>query len=271
MPNCDCEIIDDLFCFDDLALFMKAYFDESGKHDAAIVISMVGILMSANTCKELQRRWLREAARSPKIPLPFHMSDCEVGRKAFEYLSDNATARWDMQRRMIGVLRGLDIQAYGAAIVREEHKRIAGPLRNDPRFRDPWFLAFETGIVEMMARSAQSGKAHNISFVFDRMDQFKPRANELYDELIRLPSVFSDRYGALSFEAKDRICALQAADVVVYETYKHVAECTLGSQPERWQHTLLRECIEISGKLYDKPGLEKLAELVAADRAGKLG
>jgi hypothetical protein len=63
MPTYDCEIIDDLFCFDDLALFMKAYFDESGKHHQAPVISMAGLLMSGDTCKTLQRRWLREAAR----------------------------------------------------------------------------------------------------------------------------------------------------------------------------------------------------------------
>jgi hypothetical protein len=54
---------------------MRAYFDESGKHAAATVISIFGLLMSAGTCKELQRRWFQEASKHPAIPLPFHMSD----------------------------------------------------------------------------------------------------------------------------------------------------------------------------------------------------
>jgi len=77
VPHYDFEIIEDLFSFDnELAIFMRAYFDERGKHEAATVISIFALLMSADTCKELQRRWHREASKPPVIPLPFHMSDC---------------------------------------------------------------------------------------------------------------------------------------------------------------------------------------------------
>ena len=91
------EIIDDLF-FNERTVFMKAYCDESGKHDRAIFITICGLLMSAKTCKELQRRWFKEAARSPNIPMPFHASDCAVGRKHFQYLEHDEPAKGEYAR-----------------------------------------------------------------------------------------------------------------------------------------------------------------------------
>jgi hypothetical protein len=235
---------------------MKAYFDESGKHKAAPVISIFGLLMSAGTCKGLQRRWLQEAARSPKIPLPFHMSDCVVGRKLFSYLENDEPARLAMQERMIGTLRGLDAQAHGIALVRSDHAIVENDF--EPEYRDPWFVAFQFGINEMMLGSAESGKAHNISIVFDRQDEFRDRASDLYKKLLLNPPSYAARLGSLTFSDRGKIAALQAADIVVYEATRYLAECKLKGDPERWQSKLLRETISVSGKILDKKGLQLL-------------
>lgn len=243
---------------------MKAYFDESGKHHQASVISIFGLLMSVDTCKELQRRWFREAARTPKIPLPFHMSDCVAGSKAFAYLKNDEDARLEMQGRMIRTLRGIDTQAYGIAIIRKDYAGVT--VRPEPRFQDPWFLAFEGSITEMMHASAESGKKHLISLVFDRQDEFRDRAFELYKQLIESPVSYRDRVGSLDFSPKDRLAALQAADVVVYECTRYLAEHHAGVEP-RWQLSLLRQVIPITGRKFDKASLALLAEVLATSRS----
>lgn len=259
------DLIDDLFGFDQLAVFMKAYFDESGKHPQATVISIFGLLLSAKTCKELQRRWFREAAKSPTIPLPFHMSDCVAGAKSFAYLKDDEATRFQMQERMIRTLRGLDAQGYGMCVVRADYLANAEKLRKSEKFRDPWFFAFETAITEMMLASEAAGKKHSISLVFDRQDEFSARAHELYDEIVKETLSFSDRLGSLSFSPKDKVAALQAADVVVYEATKYLAEHRLGNQPERWQSKLLRKMIHVDGRILDAYGVKLIGNRLTGD------
>lgn len=226
--------------------------------------------MSAKTCKELQRRWLREAAREPRIPLPFHMSDCVVGSKQFEYLRDDEPTRLQMQERTIRTLRGLDVQCYGIAVVREDYALVAKDIQPDERFRNPWFMAFEGGVSTMMLESAQSGKRHSISMVFDRQDEFRDRAFELYKDVLDAPVSYRDRLGGLSFEDKDKIAALQAVDIAVYETTRFLVECALGNGSERWQNQLLREMIHINGKLLDANGLGLLKDGIREARKRKV-
>ena len=112
---------------------MTAYFDESGKQNAAPVISMFGLLMSQSTGKELQRRWFKEAGKRPTVPMPFHMSDCVCGAKLFRHLRNDEPAREDMQKRMITTLKGLDVQVYGSAIVRADYDAVKDDLRGSYR------------------------------------------------------------------------------------------------------------------------------------------
>jgi hypothetical protein len=267
MPECLYEAIEDLYSHDEELLFMRSFWDESGKQGWAPVLSIFGLLMSGRTCKELQRRWFKEAAKAPVIPLPFHMSDCVSGSKGFAYLKNDEPARVAMQERMIQTMRGLDMQVYGAAVIRADYEAVKEELRHDPKFRDPWFLAFETGIQEMMARSKEAGKNHRISLVFDRADEFKARALSLYDELLHLGV---DRLGGLTFEAKDEIAALQAIDVIVYETNRFIADTMIHGLPQRRNSKLIGELLPAEGMVYEKQRLAALVDLVKRDRQGEL-
>ncbi len=252
---------------------MKAYCDESGKHEAATVITICGLLMSARTCKELQRRWLKEAARSPKIPLPFHMSDCVVGSKLFEYLKADEAAREDMQNRMIRTLRGLDTQAYGASLLRAAYKPLEPQMRPDnSALRDPWFLAFEAAILELLIRSEERGKPHPIDLVFDRQDEFSLRAHSLFNTILGLNDPKLKRLNALSFAPKDDIAALQAIDIVTYEVNRCFTDQEKATKAQvqpspRWQLGEIRKYIEVNGRVWNDEGLTALIEGTNAKNA----
>jgi hypothetical protein len=235
---------------------MKAYFDESGKQASAKTLSLFRLLMSVNTCKELQRRWFKEAAKGPVIPLPFHMTDCFVGRKQFENFDEEA--REKMQRRMISTFKGLDMQAYGATVIRKDYAEVAAQLRSDKGLRDPWYLAFEFGIGAMMKGSAEAGKGHGVTFVFDRQEEsFALKAHGLFNELLASPLSFAPRLGTLSFSPKDNVAALQAIDVVAHTVNTRWSERDLN---ERWQYTLITDLITIRGALFDTAMLQSMAE-----------
>jgi len=226
-------------------------------------------IRSAGTCRELQRRWFKEAAKAPAIPMPFHMSDCVAGSKSFRHLRDDEPTRLEMQKRMIETMSGLDMQVYGSAIIRADYEAVKVDLRAKPEYQDPWYLAFESAIQEMMFRSAEAGKNHRISLVFDRQDKgFRDRAFTLYNELLSLSVTHSDRFGGLTFEAKDKIAALQAIDVIVYETNRYIAEHMIGHLPQRWQSKLIGEYMPTEGMVYERQRLEELTRLVRLDRAG---
>jgi hypothetical protein len=239
---------------------MKAYFDESGKHQQARVLSIFGLLMSADTCKELQRKWFREAARSPTVPLPFHMSDCVAGTGIFARLKTDEDGRLRIQERMIRTLNGLDVQAYGASVIRSDYQNVVATLQSNQKLRDPWFLAFEGGIAAMMKASEQAGKKHSVTFVFDRQDEYSIRAHQLYNEILGTDLPYIDRLGSLNFSPKDRVAALQAVDMIVNETNRRWDECHLQGLSERWQHKLINDLISVKGALFDAPLLQSMAD-----------
>jgi hypothetical protein len=245
---------------------MKAYFDETGIHDKATVITMAGLLMSGKACKELQRRWLREAAKKPTIPLPFHMTDCVVGSKRFAYLRNDEDARLEMQDRLICTLRGLEVQVYGASAILNDYKPLESILRARPELRNPWFFVFESSIQEMMDRSEASGKKHKISFVFDQQNEFEKRAHDLYAQILACPLPYRDRLGAISFASRAELVALQAIDMIVYEIGKYVSDHRLEEKPHRWQIQKLREMIPISGKLWNAEGMSLLLDELKQDQ-----
>jgi hypothetical protein len=240
---------------------VRAYFDESGKHAGAEVITIAGLLMSTETRKELTRRWLREAARRPPIPLPFHMTDCVVGSKRFEYLRADEGIRLEMQMRMIRALRGLDMHAFGASVVRKDFRTVETDLYTTVQLRDPWFLAFEAAIDEMMSRSEEeAGKKHRVSLVFDRQDEFGPRALQLYRLILKCDLSYINRLGGLTFETEE-LPALQAVDIVAYEVNRNITDARLDSaRSPRMQLISLRECIQVKGTILDEGNLRLLVE-----------
>ena len=244
---------------------MKAYCDESGKHEAATVITICGLLMSAKTCKELQRRWLKMAAKSPKIPLPFHMSDCVAGSKRFECLKTDEAAREDMQHRMIKTLKGLDAQAYGASVLRGAYKSLSSQMRSGPALRDPWFLAFEATILELLQGSTNNGKPHSIDLVFDRQEEFCGRAHGLFKDILRTKAAKAERLKVLSFAPKDDVAALQAVDIITYEvnrcfTEQEQADASGAPHSRRWQLEEIRKHIPVNGRFWNDEGLRALIE-----------
>ena len=186
------------------------------------------------------------------------MSHCVAGTGGFSHLDEDA--RLKMQDRVIRTLKGLDVQAYGASVIRADYQTVAATLQPNQTLRDPWFLAFEGGIAAMMKASEQAGKKHSITFVFDRQDEFSIRADQLYNEILITDLPYVDRMGNLSFSPKNKIAALQAVDMIVNEINRRWQDCYLQGLRESWRLELINQLISVKGALFDAPLLQPMVE-----------
>jgi hypothetical protein len=265
------EILEDLLSFDDLAVFMKAFFDESGKHETSEVLTMAGIVAPAKSWRKLQKRWMDALGRL-RIASPFHASDCEVARKGTQFEGMSRDNRDEIQLTLIDTLKGLNIIAAAGSVLREHYTdEVATELRPSEGLRKLWFLSFEMSIGDMMARTKVAGKTDVLTLVFDRQDEFETLAHELYAEILEQdpkPS-YCGRLGTLAFSPKDKVPPLQAIDLIAYEANRHVWEHHLAGNRERWQSERIRKAISIGGLIMDKDGITELRQLVKEDRDAK--
>ena len=165
-----------------------------------------------------------------------------------------------MQKRMIKTLRGMDMQAYGVIVDRSEYQKVAADIRPNQKLRDPWYLAFEGGIAAMMKGSAEAGKKHGITFVFDRQEKkFALRAHGLYNELIASDLPFADRLGTLSFSPKDKVAALQAIDVITYEVNRGF-EDERKALDSRWQFELITKLVRTKMTVFNAAKFQEFVE-----------
>ncbi len=268
MERVENEIIEDLLSFDDLAVFMRAYLDESGLQANSDAVTMAGIVASGASWKALQTRWMKALHRL-KIQTPFHATDCEAAKNGSQFEGMERERRDEIQATLIATMRGLDIIGGASSVLRKDYTPdVAAALRQTAGYRHAWYLAFEMVIGEVMVRTQNQGKPHALTFVFDLQDQFSPLAHDLYKEIRNQDPkpTYVDRMGTLAFSPKDNCALLQAVDLILYETHRHIWESRLQGNIERWQNKRMRQTIDIDGVMLDGAGLHRLRHLVAEDR-----
>lgn len=244
-----------------LAAFMRAYCDESGKHAQAEMITIAGLVLRNRDAKILQRQWPKALG---DVPMPYHHSDFLARKRPFDGFSDAEIER--TQADLIAAISKVEYMGFGASLVRSAWDRHVHKIR-PPELKDPWYFVFESAITEVMDRTAEAGRLGRITFVFDRQDEFKDKATDLYNQIIQLKDLpFWSRLGGLTFEAKDKVCPLQAADMFVYEANLHARETRIKrTQPERWQMRKFREGIAFSdymgGVIWNDQHVARIAEM----------
>jgi hypothetical protein len=102
----------------------KAYFDDSGVHEGAKVISLSGFIADASVWDEFDREWKKALTLTPHPPLPeFHMSPCANHTEEFEDWS--FPDRLMLVGNLIAVLKKVNVLALGSAIVTEHFREYA--------------------------------------------------------------------------------------------------------------------------------------------------
>lgn len=128
---------------------------------------------------------------------------------------------------------------------------------------DPAFLCFLYCLKRILPFTVGTPVDVQVDFVFDQKPELEQRMHAIYHQVQRLPdfAAFRHRFGSLRFASRRASAALQAADLLAYECYKHTANALTGF-PRSQRKSVLRlaprlaRCDPFPAELLRKLGVE---------------
>jgi hypothetical protein len=246
---------------------LAAYFDESNNKGIHAVAGYVGAVdMWDNAFAPAWREAIDAAGvrvsmlRGEDRRLSeFKASDC---RSQYDEFADWPRDERDaITRSLVDVLvdPAHEVFGVGAAVI-YDYARLGsaeelaalgiGPLdeSNDPDFYKKlesfgYFWSFFMVMVATLRLARPIIGDDTVHFVFDQKKGFEGRAGEAFRAARdRFAQTFPDRVRGPSFEASDKIQALQAADLLAHETYKELLNRS--AQPAREPSRALVRLVE---------------------------
>jgi hypothetical protein len=198
---------------------VKAYVDESADEKKRYAYAVAGLIGSEERWLGLEILW---QSRTADLKEAFHMNECETFHGEFK--------DWDVPKKealitdLTAIIRDSNLYGFGASVDIPMFRSVFPNEPNDALY----FLCFRHVIAQMSFWGTEAGQ--RVAFVFDQQQQFAQRAHRLFDRLRKSPAKFGSSLGSLAFEDRRKFVALQAADLVAYETFKiqHHAEHDVG-------------------------------------------
>lgn len=238
---------------DTIAGMLRAYCDESGKHDAARIIVVAGYVASAAEWNRFSRAWKKIVRRLPSGS--FHASDFECSLGSFKGAFTRSEVD-EIQAQLISVVSDHEIVGHFSGVNRRAFDRFETRIKGARRkYASPYFLCFQH-IVELCCQHGDT------SFIFDRQDEFRGRASEIFDSMKGDGSTlhYKARIGTLGFSDRQKVAPLQAADLLAYESYKWLDRTQHGLSPPRWQWKMLNRNGRISGYGFEASSMQRLVD-----------
>jgi hypothetical protein len=257
-------------------LVLRAYFDDSGSHDQAKIISLAGFLGDDKVWSDFDHTW------APLLVMPnggalteFKTYDCVHGTGEFSPPVWNFAERLALAGRAVDVLIKSEAFAIGSSIVRKhfEERWISGYLSS--KCNHPYYLCFEH-CVQMAVHATKSWSEHTgsketVALVFDEQGEFSNLAKQFYDNYKR-DGRYKDWLVSLTFAPSNEFMPLQAADLLAYGTNDLVSQryypsvrhdFPVGPVFDRLIHDVAN-----TGGGYDAEALDKLIEhMIQVDEA----
>lgn len=245
-------------------LRVTAYFDESQDGVQSHVFALAGWTAWNIEWARFEPKW--NSVLSAHQVRELHMREYESSWGAFR--------GWAPDRK-IPLLAAL-IDTFEQSAVAPSKGPVgfwsAVPLQDYERFvrgrplkweDDPAFLCFLYCIKRILPFTIGTPKEVQIDFVFDQKPELEERMRAVFWQIRHLPDLaeFRHRLGDLRFASRRNAPALQAADLLAYECYKHTANALAGF-PRLQRKSLARlksrivHCEPMPAELLERVGLE---------------
>jgi hypothetical protein len=194
------------------------YGDESGLHDEAPVFVFAGWIAPQDEWTRFVPRW-RDALQNAGLAegVPFHMTDFESGRRAFD--------GWTADRRRALITSLVDIlvstNAFGCGMVVDRERARTLGVGGEWFASEPYTAAFPLFQSHCVfhAGAFLDGDLC-IDFVMDRQQTFGHAMRTIHDHQRDKSNPISERTGSLEFESAADNPPLQAADLLAFELRK---------------------------------------------------
>jgi hypothetical protein len=241
-----------------LLVILRAYFDDSGTHNASDVTVLGGLIGTVEQWDRFEAAWSVKLANPlpeyHKQPLKkFGLSDCVRHRpgSGFEHYSDpeSQAVRHDFRKiildtRLTGVAVSVDKKAW--------HELIVGPPRD--LLGDAVSACFNQCISEIVRFANPPPYQHTLVFSFDQgiLMPFLEKIGAMWTD-----PKFGSRVASINFSKVECVLPLQGADIVATEHFWHALHYLRGGDAAptpHWQHYL--SSMLHQGQILDREGIE---------------
>ncbi len=231
-----------------------AYVDESGSYPQTRVLAVAGYAAPALEWARLEFAW-KKMLRSWNLEA-FHMVDCI--HKVGEF------AGWSQERsdaaikEVVDLVVGYDVHGIGAAVLLRDYDAIVtGRARRE--IGEPWHLCLRHLVFEVSRRIDRLPRSEWVAVVCDLQQQFAAEASRMYERCRETPEwPQRNRLGTLTFASRAEEVGLQVADVLAYETFRHLDNTLYCNREIRRSIDRLVHERPYVGVYYDREALEPL-------------
>jgi hypothetical protein len=188
------------------------FFDESGCHDSARILTVGGWVGSADEWEKFERQWKLTLKRAGvKV---FRFSDFDNNRGDYE--GWGVGRKEEFIKQIFRVLDSRDIRGFSGTIHVPDFKEVVAGSNTRLEEKPSPYLICQQYCIEMISKRIDS-KVH---YIFDRQEELdQPAIENFWSTQDAFPE-WAGRMGGITFRSKNDFVALQAADLLAYETAK---------------------------------------------------
>ena len=197
--------------FPEWKLVIECFFDDSGKEGDTAFPCLAGYLAHESYWYEFNIRWRHLLLRHG---LPYlHMKEFV---KFAQEKGWNGNKRQDVLLEFIGVIKQAKLIGFGAAIDSAAWRTLSPKRRK--AFGNGQEFCFQRIVRRIVDRLELAGEDDDVAIIFDRDMEFaKPRLT-LFEHILKGDPRASRRIASIAFSDARRYFALQAADLLAWET-----------------------------------------------------
>jgi hypothetical protein len=233
---------------------LTAYFDESGTHLDSEIVLIAGFVATSEKWTAVEAAWRQ---RLDVLNLSYyHASACDAGDEAFADIPRELRA--GLSFALAGVIADHQLMSVNAAIMRADWDLFkSGEIGK--RFIGPYNFCFEYCMQQISSWSKREASGESVALVFAEQKEYQPRAREIYD-LYRKNPRWNRELASLTFAPAEKYPSLQAADLIVYETYRYaLARHQNANAPLRApMQRMVNADVRVIGGYYDAEALAGL-------------
>jgi hypothetical protein len=220
---------------DRLVLVLHGYFDESGTHGGSRAISVAGYLSTADRWLTFEQEW--KAALNAYGLESFHMTDF-VARKE-EFASWEDAERSERLANLIAIINRNVVASVAFALPMRDYYSIFSKTAKHYT-GGAYGLAAVSCFMDASSAVQTEHPNAKIAYVFERGVKGRGQVMKVFDHACDSPELrASHRLLSLKYEDKRDFVALQAADILAYELYRHLP-IQLNELPEMPRMNVLR-------------------------------
>src|ERR1035437_71146 len=204
---------------------LVAYFDESGVHDNKTAVTIAGLVGTEQNWRKLENRWTAILAKSGLAQgEAFHATALEGGRDPFHRL--DVIRRGALYSQFVNIIVESSLIAIASGVLCDHFMRFSETERSKISHGKPdvpYFHCLQDFWVAAAHCADTLPEGEQIFFVSDNLDGgFRDNADasfKAYKNDTNWPN--SRRLDDLVFRPKEKFPALQAADLLAYESRSH--------------------------------------------------